>query len=167
MQGDPLNLWLQPCATLAVRRIENAIQEKLNLAVAKIRQKSQPWNVSTEVAFFYIAIFRGLFRLSKKFRTSNPTWLKIPDGSDSRLCFDTSDFINLFKAEVSERLSSLEEEQSLIELLGKIPNVRLDVASSEALEFQNQAADIVITSPPYCMWIDYAVSTNQNWIPRV
>ena len=160
MEADPLNFWLQPCATLAVRRIENAIQEELDFTVAKIQGESQPWNVSREFAFFYTAIFRGLFRLSKKFRTSNPTWLKIPHGLDSRLCFNTSDFTNLFKNEVFQMLSSLEEEPSLIEPVGKLPNVRLDVASSEALPLQNQTADIVITSPPYCTRIDYAVSTS-------
>jgi hypothetical protein len=160
MQTDPLNLWLQPCATLGVRRVEKAIREEFDLPIAKNQEKSKSCSVSREVAFFYTAIFRGLFRLSKKFRTSNPTWLKIPQTSDGRLCFDTSDFTSIFETEVTQMLSSLEEEQSLVGLSGRIPDVRLDVASSEALPLQNRAANIVITSPPYCTRIDYAVATS-------
>jgi hypothetical protein len=41
-QSDPLNLWLQPCATIAVRRIENAIREEFHSSVATAQEGPQP-----------------------------------------------------------------------------------------------------------------------------
>jgi hypothetical protein len=159
-QSDPLNLWLKPCATLAVRQIESAIQEEFHNVATKSHKAFQPWNVSREIAFFLTAIFRCLFRLSKKLRTSNPTWLKVPRHAHERLSFDADDLKNFLKAETSQMLSSLEKEHLLLQSSRTTTNARLDAASSESLPLENQIIDIVITSPPYCTRIDYAVSTS-------
>jgi hypothetical protein len=71
-QSDPLNLWLQPSATLVVRHIEKVIREEIQSAVGKSQDESQAWNVLRETAFFFTAIFRCLFRLSKKLSDIEP-----------------------------------------------------------------------------------------------
>jgi len=61
-ERDPLNLWLQPCATIAVRHIENAIREVVHGVAKDSQEPSQPWNVSIEVAFFLTAELVASFR---------------------------------------------------------------------------------------------------------
>jgi len=62
LERDPLNLWLQPCATIAVRHIENAIREVVHGVAKDSQEPSQPWNVSIEVAFFLTAELVASFR---------------------------------------------------------------------------------------------------------
>ena len=158
-QNDPLSLWMQPCSILAVRQLECAIWEEFYDEVENFQKQSQSWNISKEAALFYTAVFRCLFRLSKRFRTSNPTWLKVPRNTEDRLCFVAADFVRIFEAEVSQMLSSLEGESILASNINHTSTVKIEVTSSDDLPVNNQEIDIVITSPPYCTRIDYAVST--------
>ena len=57
-------------------------------------------------------------------------------------------------------LSSLAEEPPILKRVNQIAKVRIEVASSDALPIEGGDVDIVITSPPYCTRIDYAVSTS-------
>lgn len=160
LQKDPLNLWMQPCATLAVRQLEQAIREETHNEGESPQIEPQPWDVSQDTAFFFTAVFRCFFRLSKKFRASNPTWFKIPRNVADRVSFTSGDLTTLFTDEVSQMFSSLEAESSFTRRGDQLPTARIEVASSDALPINNREVDIVITSPPYCTRIDYAVSTS-------
>ena len=43
---------------------------------------------------------------------------------------------------------------------GSIKEATLTVCNSESLEIEENSVDLVLTSPPYCTRIDYAVATS-------
>ena len=122
--------------------------------VESFQKPSQSWNISKEAALFYTAVFRCSFLFSKRFRTSNPTWLKVPRNTEDRLCFVTADFVRIFEAEVSQILSSLEGESILASNINHTSTVKIEVTSSDDLPVIIKKIQIVITSPPYCTRID-------------
>jgi hypothetical protein len=107
-------------------------------------------------AFYYTALFRTLRDFLGRFRSTNPTWIKVPS-PELRLSVSASLLLETFAAEV-EYLINLVRSSSILaerESLG----AKLAVASSRMIPLESCSTDAVISSPPYCTRIDYAVAT--------
>ena len=154
--GDPLLTWLVPSSVAALRGIEAAIQTLLVDDARYLSVIARGTDaISDLAAFFYVALFRTVRHVFRPFRTSNPTWLKRPDSYRARLRPSADRLREIFEAEAARMLPGAQvvPERQRAERI-------LKVASSENLPLPTSSVDFVLSSPPYCTRIDYAVATS-------
>lgn len=108
--------------------------------------------LSSLAAFYYCALFTVTRRLTSKFRTSNPTWVRRAKAPGDRVEVSWQKLERMF-TDVIDTLAS-----RLAIPPGDPPPVTLVEGSAETLRLDRRA-DLVLTSPPYCTRIDYVVST--------
>ncbi|MDQ0340573.1 hypothetical protein J2S00_003397 [Caldalkalibacillus uzonensis] len=111
------------------------------------------------LAFFYVALFRTLRQFSRKFKSQNPTWLKKPKTPTERIKLQAVDLYTTFEQEVLHLLAALDLKHRRGQQIQKNTEVILDVATSEQLPITDNTVNLVLTSPPYCTRIDYAMLT--------
>lgn len=154
---DPLLTWLVPDSASHFRSIEAAIQKLLVDDRCYLNLKDRGLQaVSNLAAFFYLALFRTLKRFLKPFVASNPTWVKKPKHLTARLRPHGLAARAAFRSEI-EQMLSLPAKNAKIRTRAKR---HLAVASSEFLPLEDGTIDFVLSSPPYCTRIDYAVATS-------
>ena len=155
---DPLTAWLNARSAGVVRGIERAIFTLLidRVRSASVAELDSLDHVSSLAAFFYVALFRAVRSAFKSFRGSNPTWIRRPNSHDARIEIPWSEARALFRQSALGMQSGLLEEP-----LGPETNVttKIGIANSCSLPVQDASFDIVVSSPPYCTRIDYAVKT--------
>jgi len=153
---DPLLTWLVPNSGSHFRSIEAGIQKLLidDSCYQNLNRRGLQ-ALSDLAAFFYVALFRTLRRFLRPFLPSNPTWVKKPKRQASRLRPDAVAARVAFRSEV-EQMLTLPAKTEKTKTPGK---KHLAVASSESLPLRDEAIDLVLSSPPYCTRIDYAVAT--------
>ena len=162
LDPDPLAVWFTPRSTEAVRAIEQALQDLLiddkgYRAVAD--RGGSTSSISSLAAFYYLALFRTVRELLAPFRSSNPTWLKIPTKAANRIRPSRDTIGTVFTKHVSEMVASLPPGSvSATNDVSRI-QVEIDVADSRSLPLAPETADAIVASPPYCTRIDYAVAT--------
>ncbi|WP_197046683.1 DNA methyltransferase [Oceanobacillus salinisoli] len=158
VQTDPLGVWLNPCSILPFRKLERAILEKNEIHDKKKLQVKNYENISNEVAFYYLALFKTIKELLSVFRSSNPTWVKRPKLASERINVNESIVYESFLNNISKMASSVDLESP--NLINKKNNdIILSVSTSESLPLPNDSVDAIIASPPYCTRIDYAIAT--------
>lgn len=155
---DPLSTWLTLETVSSIRRIEKAIQLLLidSAKYAPLSVRNNYGDLSDLICFFYVGLFRVLRLLLKPHLSSNPTWVRRPKKGEVRLSANMSAILEFFAAEVKAMAEVLRQSP-----YGSTGNraARIDVASSEALPLRGKSVDFVLSSPPYCTRIDYAVAT--------
>jgi hypothetical protein len=154
--SDPLGIWLAPAAVLTLRRIERAIYRLLVSASGTRAATDSVQDLSSLASFFYVALFRTLRLLLRRFRGSNPTWITRPLTFGHRIRPSTSTIRNCFSDHVGQmvlRASSIPEHKP------RTSSSTIGVASSERLPVRRGTVDFVLSSPPYCTRIDYCVAT--------
>ena len=154
--GDPLLTWLIPSSVAALRGIEAAIQTLLVDDAEYLTVNARGTDaVSDLAAFFYVALFRTVRHVLRPFRTSNPTWLKHPDSYSARLRPSADRLREIFRAEAAKMLPGAQVIRE-----GQRAERILKVASSENLPLLTNSVNFVLSSPPYCTRIDYAMATS-------
>ena len=154
---DPLCTWLTPSSAADLRQIEAAIQHLLVESDAHAFHADAPQRVISDLAaFFYVALFRSTRSLLKNFFASNPTWVKRPSTERERLRPSLETILGSFATEAEGMLSSLDGDPLPI----RKGSVHLATASSDEIPLEDGSIDFVLTSPPYCTRIDYAVATS-------
>lgn len=152
--GDPLLTWITPQSLRIIRQLNLAINQLLVDENSGCRLLNYE-NLSNFAAFFYLCSFQTLKILTNKFKSSNPTWIKNPKDPRTRIRPTRETVVKIFEA----------VSKSLIESHRKIPKVihsnltELKIAESVSTGLERKSVDLIITSPPYCTRIDYAVST--------
>jgi DNA modification methylase len=156
---DPLRRWFYPSSATAFRRIERSIVQLLVGSDARSYENPEVLvnQMSDLAAFFLIALFRTARRLSLPFSSSNPTWLKRPRKPAARLRPSPDGIRDIFTKEVDFMSGTIESRS---ETASADNPVSVCTASSTSLPMPNNSIDLVISSPPYCTRIDYAVSTS-------
>lgn len=155
--SDPLCAWFVPSSAVYVRRIEQAIQ-RLLINHVEFNEKVSPHTVnamSDLAAFYYTALFRTVRPFLERFVASNPTWMKRPSNHRKRIRPKGDVVFEHFKMNVEAMVA----EMGKPELNDGTASVRLTTASSVQLPLDDSSVDLVLTSPPYCTRIDYAVAT--------
>jgi hypothetical protein len=155
---DPLLAWFTPRSASAIRSLEEALH-RLLIDCHGRGSLAEPRNVaalSDLAAFFYTSLFRTLRRVGLVFAASNPTWIKLATSYRHRLRPDREAILSLFVEQASFMVDSMGNDPNR-----KAPDVAasLLVASSEAIPLAGESADLVLSSPPYCTRLDYAVAT--------
>lgn len=151
---DPLRFWLSPTAAAHVRGLQMSVHR---LLVDSSDSAGAPLltvrSMSTLAAFFYVALFRTVRLLIAPTAGTNPTWWKRP-AADAKLRPTRREIIKVFRGAATELGQGLHGSR-----LDLAIDVMLDIADSRALPLPDNAVDAVISSPPYCTRIDYAVAT--------
>lgn len=158
---EPLESWLTPQSAVFMRNIERAIQQLLigGQEYHPLYHEKSLDLISTLAAFFYTALFRTLRKSLGPFWSSNPTWIVTPQ-KEQRLDLSQEYIHQLFSNEVTEMSQVLEGLSSKeTRFLNKLGRSRLDIATSINLPLDANTVDAIISSPPYCTRIDYAIAT--------
>jgi len=157
-EHDPLDVWLSPESARAFRRLEMAIQHYLVLYGSRqlLNSAESITNLSDIAAFYYVALFRTARALLQRFYTSNPTWVKKPAGSANRAKPAFEHVLTTFQQEVAAMEHVLQPAWKR----SRGGHYSLSVASSEKLPIEDGSIRAVLSSPPYCTRIDYAVATS-------
>jgi DNA modification methylase len=161
LNDEPLETWLTQESAIYFRNIERAIQQLLvgGQEYHLLYCEQSLDLVSTLAAFFYTALFRTLRKSLAPFWSSNPTWIVTPQ-KEQRLDLPLTQIHALFKQEVnamSQVLNGLSSKET--RLLKSLGRSRLNIATSINLPLPDNSVDAVISSPPYCTRIDYAIAT--------
>jgi DNA modification methylase len=157
-KDDPLEQWLSPTAAAQVRHLEAAINRMLvrHDAYQPLNTVASLNGVAPLAAFFYVALFRSVRRQLAAFIPTNPTWIKRPRSLRKRLRPTESKVRVAFLKEVTELASTLarSDPHDIQE-----PRCYVRQGTSEHLALSSESVDFVLTSPPYCTRIDYAMAT--------
>ncbi|MFM7468657.1 MAG: DNA methyltransferase [Vampirovibrionales bacterium] len=89
------------------------------------------------------------------FRSSNPTWIKKAKTPEELVALDKP----CFKDHCFNFLSQLKKSLSTRESTHPKASAILKCANSHTLPLDHESVDAIITSPPYCTRIDYAIAT--------
>lgn len=143
---DLLSIWLTTSSIKNVRYLELKLSEQCQL-------KSASLSVS---AFFIVLQFRLLKNLLEPFKTSNPTWIKHTVKNSDKLTINKATIKTIVKLIFNDMISNLIPDSDF-KSIRRAPI--LLTASSYHLPLVDNSVDAIITSPPYCTRIDYAIST--------
>jgi hypothetical protein len=155
-EPDLLLRWLDPSTATSVRRLERSMSELLvSSDGCRMTTPGVIDGVSSLAALFYLALFRTTRDLLAPFVASNPTWI--------RLRVDPADRLHIGFGALAKRLRAnvlaLQEATKGNEypVLSKPPRVSL--GNSSQIPLRGSSVSAVVSSPPYCTRIDYAVAT--------
>jgi hypothetical protein len=156
---DPLARWFRNDSVVTIRSLERAIAkilipadgERFFVGCNSLRC------VSSLASFFYVALFRVVRELLKSFRSSNPTWILTKVNTVDKFEIGKEEIKKMFLSNI-HNMSSVQFERGR-ELHIRDVGSRVDVGVSTRIDDDDASYDLVITSPPYCTRIDYAVAT--------
>jgi hypothetical protein len=112
-------------------------------------------NLSPLAAWFYVLLFEVVRSFLGAFMTTNPTWVKTRTAGEGGTALSKDQVDSRFRA----------RRDALRALLIGLPAEQRDqfatiqVGSSEHLDLDGDSVHAVVSSPPYCTRIDYAVLT--------
>jgi tRNA G10 N-methylase Trm11 len=162
---DPLQEWLYPNSAALIRQIEMATQYILSdsKSFEMISHKQTLDEISDLCAFFYTALFRTVKKLLFCFKSTNPTWIKSPDSVFKRIKPSRNLVLYTYQNEIQKMENCLtREHNNFSDHFDKNKNCRIEVASSKSIPIESNSIDAIVTSPPYCTRIDYAVATKSE-----
>lgn len=159
--NDPLQAWFDETTISTIRNIEYSIRkllvdEKANSRNCKV--DSFFCNISDLASFFYVVLFRTVRRLVIPFIASNPTWVKVAKDKSELQHWEVRDIHNIYISIFNEMVSEFDlySPECTPERKNRI---NLGIANSENLPISMNSINAIISSPPYCTRIDYAIST--------
>lgn len=159
VEDDPLCMWLVPPSVAGIRQLERALRQLLvdNVTPSGLGVHSDISQLSPLAAFFYTALFRTVRAVLKPFYASNPTWMKRPHDKDARLQVLLETILNTFVQEAQSMIAAIACDP--LDAANIDSKAHVAVASSDALPIRDGSVDLILSSPPYCTRIDYAVAT--------
>jgi DNA modification methylase len=160
-ENDPLKSWFFSNGVNHIRNLEFAIQVALMDSPKHFSfcEKKSFEDVSSYIALFYTLMFRILRNLLKFFYSSNPTWIKEPKDKNCRIDVTKSEIRDLLCEEFESIISNVDDKPLKLSSLSDGGKCNIEIGDSSNLPLPDASIDTVITSPPYCTRIDYAVST--------
>jgi hypothetical protein len=159
VEDDPLCTWLSPQSAASIRQLDRALQHLLveNAVPSRLGVNLNVGKLTSLAAFFYTALFRTVRTILKPFYASNPTWMKQPHNKDARLQCPLETLLNIFHHEIGSMVIAITRDLYTTDACND--EMHIAVASSDALPVQSGMIDLILSSPPYCTRIDYAVAT--------
>lgn len=157
---DPLEAWLEPESALHFRNLERAVHLLLvSDEYDSIYTQKSLAHISNLAAFFYLALFKTLRSFLTMYVSSNPTWIKISSARDGYINPSSDEICQELQNQVRKMINSI-----VLDHTGKDHNnaaiIKVEQASSDSIPLPDSSIDLVISSPPYCTRIDYAIATS-------
>lgn len=154
--SDPLLNWLLPEVVQNFRSLESQIQKHVVPVAIREHCPLSIASASEISSFLYLCLFLLARRHVADRATSNPTWIKhhrgdIRDAGASSL---GDSFLDIAR----DLLLHIEEDPRVSE--SSVASAEITVSSSTHLPLRSSSVDLVLTSPPYCTRLDYAVATS-------
>jgi DNA modification methylase len=156
-QGDLLLRWLMPATAAHVRRLERAIGVVMvpSGESRRLTEATAVDDVSSLAALFYVALFRTTRQLLEPFFTSNPTWIRLKADPQQRVRAS----FPAIAARFGEHVAVLRNAAEANSQPSRRHSSEVKLASSDKIPLRRSSVGAVLTSPPYCTRIDYAVAT--------
>lgn len=153
---DLLLHWMTPRGASAVRRLAATINRALIENDGPRNAAQLASEMSSLAALSYLALFRVVREALIGFAGTNPTWLRQKVGEEEKVDLD----LRTLRPSLLRVMADLAEtvRGSGLPSQGH-GRIGIAVANSADLPLQDGSVDAVITSPPYCTRIDYAVAT--------
>jgi hypothetical protein len=153
---DLLLRWMTPKSVRSIRRLAATINRVLvetdeSPDVARLSNE-----MSSIAALFYLALFRVVRRSLASFAGTNPTWLRQKSAAENKADLDLRTLRPWLVQAVCELAATVKDRGLPEHGLG---HIEVGVADSGELPLADDSVAAVITSPPYCTRIDYAVAT--------
>jgi len=146
---DPLLDWFDARSAALIRGVERHFQIGANGPLLPVH----PDDLSIMQAHLYAALFLAVRALLQPFTTTNPTWVRKPKPNEAKLHVNWDSFqLNLLRSALVLQADALTTPVAR-------QRIAVKVGSSISLPNEIPKASLVITSPPYCTRIDYAVAT--------
>lgn len=158
-EDEPLDSWLESESARYFRSLEKAIyHSQVSNDYCPIYAKKKLESLSSLALFYYLALFRTLRGFLTMHISSNPTWIKM--SSAKRDCINPS--FDLICTELKKQIHNMININILnnAHADSNTEFIRIDRASSDSIPLPNSSIDSVISSPPYCTRIDYAIATS-------
>jgi DNA modification methylase len=152
---DLLGRWLTDRGVLSVRRLAGTIR-RVFIEAEGLSTKELATEMSPLAAVFYLGLFRTVRESFAKFEGTNPTWIRQKVAPKDRVDVDLRTLRPSFLRVMSE-LSETVKNRGIPK--DGSARVRIGVADSTGLPLDADSIDGVISSPPYCTRIDYAIAT--------
>jgi DNA modification methylase len=152
---DLLLNWMTPRAAQSVRRLAATVNRGLvenDDASDTARLASE---MSSVAALLYLALFRVVRGALSPFAGTNPTWLKRQAAEADKVDLD-------LRTLRPALLRAMQELTATVKGNGRktgYGRIDVEVADSAQLPLEDDSMEAVITSPPYCTRIDYAMAT--------
>ncbi|MEN2387957.1 DNA methyltransferase [Comamonas sp. A7-5] len=158
LKSDAVSPWVGPRAAALIRQLVSVIlfpieEHQEALTLNRIGQAVSL--ASPSDCLLILAIFRAVKLGAAKSFSSNPTWTKLPVAPEKWTSIGT------WRNWISDQMDFLEKIHKEMSENNSIDNKLVDIecASSEKISLVNASVDVVLTSPPYCTRIDYAMAT--------
>lgn len=153
--NDPLGVWFRSTSLMMIRNIEQTFLEIHKTTKSELFINDYQ-TASSIISFYYSVLFQTVKKLTISFKASNPTWVKKPKTTEEKLEVPPQEIFNTFFEQLDEALKtySISDKSDEVTQLSDI-----HIGSSDDLNIKNSSIDAVVTSPPYCTRIDYAVAT--------
>ena len=154
---DLLEAWLNPGAAGLVRNIRGAIHTVLNFhGMVAAGKHLRTADLTPMASFFYCALFGVVRHVLRRYRATNPMWLKYPRTYRHR----ARPSQRALHAELERQVDYLAHRLSLTpRLAGLSPESPFTTGNAQALEFDDDLFDGAVTSPPYATRVDYVRGT--------
>lgn len=159
---DALLGWFDPETAAFVRGIEQNIRRSLVGNMTKSPDGVNLDKISGTAATLYVALFAACRRLVAPFRTSNPTWLRLPKADEAKIAATQAAITRHFGANVRGMTAALVAKREADQLLKKVPHpgdCKISLSDTATMELAPGSVGFVLSSPPYCTRIDYTAAT--------
>lgn len=154
LRDDPLLFWFSSDSAAQLRAIELSIHRLLVDSADSVGGPLRSAeNLSGLAAFFYTALFRTVRALAIPAGGTNPTWWKRPS-ADNKLKVPKRVIRDTFTAIALDLGEGLHRQAFDLST-----SAALAVGDSRRLPLPDNSIGAVVTSPPYCTRMDYAIAT--------
>lgn len=157
-KDEPLSLILANEGASAIRSIERSIRQLLMDPASDDKSEWLPdaSKMSPLAAFFYVALFRASRTFLQKVTGTNPVWTRLNVPGQARPRPTASRVRDKFLEEVNNMLACEREGRPVAR--ANAPAVVVDLGCSTDLSVASASVNFVLSSPPYCTRVDYAVA---------
>lgn len=151
VKGDPLSYWLpRKAATfvrLCIEEVVDNLARTLNAGAARLIDGACP----PLAAFVVLALVRAAKQHAGLKVATNPTWIMQSRNQRVAPAAISQAWLKL----IDEMAGDLRSETDR-----SISEGRAMLGDSKLIPLPDESCDLIITSPPYCTRIDYAISTS-------
>jgi SAM-dependent methyltransferase len=154
-QADPLSQWFRAPSMKVLRKLQAAI----DLVLVGDETADGLDRYSDLAAFYYTAAFEAVRSLLSRFRSTNPTWLRLPENGQHRIDPSVETINSSFLTAVSRLATRLTSQSDKIDRGQRRAGAQIQLGDSRVLDLEADSANVCLTSPPYCTRIDYVISS--------
>lgn len=153
-ENDLLLSWFDVESAQSVRRLAETLRRALVSRTDFDDAGMWCGEISSLAALFHLGLFRVVRDAMRPFMGTNPTWVRLRVRPEDRVEVDGDVIVQCFRKAMVDLAAVVEGKAT-----GEATAVRCSVGASNSIQLGAHQAAAVITSPPYCTRIDYAVAT--------